>query len=34
MTNQSDQILDEINDDKKFIKVQTSRIESLEANSQ
>ena len=33
MTNSSDQILDEINDDEKLIKAQILRIESLEANS-
>ena len=32
MTNSSDQILNEINDDEKFIEVQTSRIENFEAN--
>ena len=34
MTNQSNQILDEINDNEELIKVQTSRIENFEANSQ
>ena len=33
MTNSSSQILNEINDDEKFIKIQTSRIENLEENS-
>ena len=33
MTNSSDQILDEINNDEKLIKIQTSRIESFETNS-
>ena len=32
MTNQSDQILDEINDDEKLIEAQTSRIENFEEN--
>ena len=34
MTNSLNQILNEINDDKEFIEVQTSCIESFEANSQ
>ena len=33
MTNSSNQILDEINDDEEFIEVQTFRIENFEANS-
>ena len=33
MTNSSDQILNEINDDEEFIKTQISCIESLEINS-
>ena len=33
MTNSSNQILDEINDDEKFIEIQIFRIESFEANS-
>ena len=33
MTNSSNQILNEINDDEKFIEVQTLHIESFEANS-
>ena len=33
MTNSSDQILNEINDDEKLIKAQISRIENFEANS-
>ena len=34
MTNSSNQILDEINDNEEFIEAQTFRIKSLEANSQ
>ena len=33
MTNSSNQILDEINDDEKLIEIQTFRIENFEANS-
>ena len=33
MTNSLNQIFNEINDDEKFIKAQTSCIENLEANS-